>query len=200
MIALAGQVQALTQVINDPAELRAAVAAIQPGDSRGSFGELARYLRTVSEGQKLPLEVHLASDLQKVGHAARIRRSALESRNHAGVSSSRRLRKKLGARKCSRASPRLRSQAREVAGYRHRFRHARGQAHCDAAAQWARAAIEDRGRARKRPRASGVTRPRRPLRVQQGRSAHRRGRQSAGRRPLPLLGRARRSPQGPVHR
>src|SRR6266853_4387671 len=67
VIALGGNVQALTQVITDPAELRAAVAAIQPGDSRGSFGELARYLRTLSEGQKLPLEVHLASDLQKSG-------------------------------------------------------------------------------------------------------------------------------------
>src|SRR5579864_2218744 len=67
VIAVAGNVQALTQVINDPAELRAAVAALQPGDSRGSFGELARYLRTLSEGQKLPLEVHLASDLQKTG-------------------------------------------------------------------------------------------------------------------------------------
>lgn len=67
VIALGGSVQALTQVIADPAELRAAVAAVQPGDSRGSFGELARYLRTLSEGQKLPLEVHLASDLQKSG-------------------------------------------------------------------------------------------------------------------------------------
>ena len=65
VIALAGQVQALTQVINDPAALRAAVVAIQPGDSRASFGELARYLRTLGEAQKMPLEVHLASDLQK---------------------------------------------------------------------------------------------------------------------------------------
>ncbi len=65
VIALAGQVQALTQVINDPAALRAAVVAIQPGDSRSSFGELARYLRTLGEAQKMPLEVHLASDLQK---------------------------------------------------------------------------------------------------------------------------------------
>jgi len=64
VIALAGQVQALTQVTNDAAALRAAVAAIQPSDSRASFGELARYLRTLSEGQKMPLEVHLASDLQ----------------------------------------------------------------------------------------------------------------------------------------
>ena len=67
VIALAGQVQALTQVTNDPGALRAAVAAVQPGDSRASFGELARYLRTLSEGQKMPLEVHLASDLQKSG-------------------------------------------------------------------------------------------------------------------------------------
>lgn len=65
VIALGGNVQAMTQVVSDPAELRAAVQAIQPGDSRASFGELARYVRTLSEAQKTPIEVHLASDLQK---------------------------------------------------------------------------------------------------------------------------------------
>jgi len=65
VIALAGQVQAMTQVSSDPAALRAAVASVQPSDSRASFGELARYLRTLSEAQKMPIEVHLASDLQK---------------------------------------------------------------------------------------------------------------------------------------
>jgi hypothetical protein len=65
VIALAGNVQALTQVVGDPAQLRAAVTAIQPSDSRASFGELARYLRTLADAQKLPLDVHLASDLQK---------------------------------------------------------------------------------------------------------------------------------------
>jgi hypothetical protein len=65
VIALAGQVQALTQVITDQAALRAAVAGIQPSDSRASFGELARYLRTLAEAQKMPLDVHLISDLQK---------------------------------------------------------------------------------------------------------------------------------------
>jgi Aerotolerance regulator N-terminal/von Willebrand factor type A domain len=65
LIALAGNVQALTQVVSDPAQLRAAVTAIQAGDSRASFGELARYLRTLADSQKLPLDVHLASDLQK---------------------------------------------------------------------------------------------------------------------------------------
>jgi hypothetical protein len=65
VIALAGQVQALTQIVSDPGELRVAVQSIQPGDSRASFGELARYVRTLSESTHLPLEVHLASDLQK---------------------------------------------------------------------------------------------------------------------------------------
>jgi hypothetical protein len=65
VLALGGTVQALTQLISDPAELRVAVQSIQPSDSRASFGELARYLRTLSESTHLPLEVHLASDLQK---------------------------------------------------------------------------------------------------------------------------------------
>ena len=65
VVALGGQVQALTQIVSDPGELRVAVQSIQPGDSRASFGELARYVRTLSESTHLPLEVHLASDLQK---------------------------------------------------------------------------------------------------------------------------------------
>ena len=65
VLALGGRVQALTQLVSDPAELRAAVATIQPTDSRASFGELARYLRTLGESARQPLEVHLISDLQK---------------------------------------------------------------------------------------------------------------------------------------
>jgi hypothetical protein len=65
VVALSGTIQAMTQQTIDAGELRAAVAAIQPGDSRASFGELARYLRTLSENAKIPLEVHLISDLQK---------------------------------------------------------------------------------------------------------------------------------------
>jgi len=65
VLALGGAVQALTQLISDPAELRVAVESIQAGDSRASFGELARYIRTLSESTHLPLEVHLVSDLQK---------------------------------------------------------------------------------------------------------------------------------------
>jgi hypothetical protein len=65
VVALGGQVQALTQVVTDPGELRAAINSIQPGDGRASFGELARYVRTLSESTHMPLEVDLASDLQK---------------------------------------------------------------------------------------------------------------------------------------
>lgn len=65
VLSLGRQVQALTQLISDPAELRVAVQSIQQGDSRASFGELARYVRTLSESTHLPLEVHLLSDLQK---------------------------------------------------------------------------------------------------------------------------------------
>lgn len=65
VVALGGQVQAMTQQINDPNELRAAVAAIQPSDGRANFGELVRFSRTLSESTKMPIELHLVSDLQK---------------------------------------------------------------------------------------------------------------------------------------
>ncbi len=65
VVALGGTVQAMTQQTTDPAELRGAVAAIKPSDSRASFGELARFTRTLAESSKMPIEVHLVSDLQK---------------------------------------------------------------------------------------------------------------------------------------
>jgi hypothetical protein len=67
VVALADTLQAMTQQTTDPGELRGAVSAIKESDARASFGELARYLRTLSESTKTPLEVHLISDLQKSG-------------------------------------------------------------------------------------------------------------------------------------
>jgi hypothetical protein len=67
VVALADTLQAMTQQTADPGELRGAVSAIKESDARASFGELARYLRTLSESTKTPLEVHLVSDLQKSG-------------------------------------------------------------------------------------------------------------------------------------
>src|SRR5262249_30988175 len=66
-VALGGTLQAMTQQTTDPSELRGAVVSIQPSDSRADYGELARYLRTLSENTKFPLEVHVISDLQKSG-------------------------------------------------------------------------------------------------------------------------------------
>jgi hypothetical protein len=67
VVALADTLQAMTQQTSDPGELRGAVSAIKESDARASFGELSRYLRTLSESTKTPLEVHLISDLQKSG-------------------------------------------------------------------------------------------------------------------------------------
>jgi hypothetical protein len=65
VVALADTLQAMTQQTADPGELRGAVQAIKESDERASFGELARYLRTLTESTKTPLDVHLISDLQK---------------------------------------------------------------------------------------------------------------------------------------
>ncbi len=65
VVALSGTVQAMTGQTNDPTELRGGVVAIKPTDGRGSFGELARFTRTLAESSKMPIELHLVSDLQK---------------------------------------------------------------------------------------------------------------------------------------
>ena len=70
VVALSGILEAMTQQVSDPNELRAAISAIKEGDSRADFGVLARYLRTLREQADIPLEVHLISDLQKSGQPA----------------------------------------------------------------------------------------------------------------------------------
>ncbi|MCP5111476.1 MAG: VWA domain-containing protein, partial [bacterium] len=55
----------LTQPSPERAELTAAIRTIEPGDSRSSFGELARALRAMTETVREPLEVHLFSDMQR---------------------------------------------------------------------------------------------------------------------------------------
>lgn len=72
VVALSGTLEAMTQQVNDPNELRAAVAAIKEGDSRADFGVLVRYLRTLREQADIPLEVHLITDLQKSAQPAGI--------------------------------------------------------------------------------------------------------------------------------
>lgn len=65
VIVLGGQLEALTQAIDDDAQLRAALQSIQPGDGHASFGELGRYLRTMSESVRGPIDLHLFSDMQR---------------------------------------------------------------------------------------------------------------------------------------
>ncbi len=62
---LGSQLHILTQPIQDTGALRAAVDSVQPGDSRGSFGELARAVRSLADSIHTPIELHLFSDMQR---------------------------------------------------------------------------------------------------------------------------------------
>lgn len=77
VIALSGQAELLTQATGDAAELRAAIASIAPGDGRSSYAELSRSLRSIGDASKLPLEVHLFTDLQKTSAPAQFKDLAL---------------------------------------------------------------------------------------------------------------------------
>lgn len=65
VMTLGSQLHLLTQPVLDPSALRSAVQSIKPGDSRGSFGELARAARSLAESVHTPIELHLFSDMQK---------------------------------------------------------------------------------------------------------------------------------------
>ena len=65
VLALGNTVEIISQPTSDPEALRVAVEGITAGDGRASYGDLARYLRTLASSVKKPLEVHLASDFQK---------------------------------------------------------------------------------------------------------------------------------------
>jgi hypothetical protein len=63
--AFGSQLRLMTKQIEDQAELRAAVQAIQPGDGHGNFGELARAVRAMADLVHTPIEFHLFSDMQR---------------------------------------------------------------------------------------------------------------------------------------
>jgi hypothetical protein len=65
VMALGSQLQVLTQPTQDAGTLSAAVNSIEPGDTRGNFGELARAIRSTAETSSTPVELHLFSDMQK---------------------------------------------------------------------------------------------------------------------------------------
>jgi len=65
VVGLAAQLHLLTQPVQDPGELRAAVSSIRPSDAQASFAELARALRSMTPASPAPVELHLFSDFQK---------------------------------------------------------------------------------------------------------------------------------------
>ena len=65
VLALDSQARFLTQMIDDPAQLKSAVSSLQPGDRRSSYGELSRTLRTLAQASRTPLEVHFFTDAQR---------------------------------------------------------------------------------------------------------------------------------------
>ena len=67
VVAFGSQVHMMTDATDDPAALRAGIQAVEPTDTRGSFAELARALRSMAQAAKTPVEVHLFSDMQKSG-------------------------------------------------------------------------------------------------------------------------------------
>ena len=75
--ALGSELHVLTQPIQDAGALRAAVDGIEPGDSRGSFGELARSVRSLAESIHTPIELHLFSDMQRANMPANFSELAL---------------------------------------------------------------------------------------------------------------------------
>src|ERR1700690_2370099 len=75
--ALGSQLHVLTQPVQDPGALRAAVDGIEPGDSRSSFGELARAVRSLAETIRTPIELHLFSDMQQTNMPANFSELAL---------------------------------------------------------------------------------------------------------------------------
>ncbi len=70
VLAFSRQVSVMSEPSGDQAVLRGAVSAIEPTDSRSSYGDLVRALRSVVQSAQVPVEVHLFSDLQKTSMPA----------------------------------------------------------------------------------------------------------------------------------
>ena len=75
--AFGSELRLMTQPIEDQSALRAAVEAIPAGDGHGNFGELARALRALAGSVRTPIELHLASDMQRSALAGSFSEMAL---------------------------------------------------------------------------------------------------------------------------
>lgn len=77
VLALGSNVHLLTDAIQDNGELRAAIASVEASDTRGSFGELARTVRSMALTAPAPIELHLITDIQRSGLPAGFNELAL---------------------------------------------------------------------------------------------------------------------------
>jgi hypothetical protein len=77
VMSLGSRIQVLTQPSLDSGALRTAVDSIQPGDSRASYGELSRAVRSLAESVHTPIELHFFSDMQKSAMPANFSELAL---------------------------------------------------------------------------------------------------------------------------
>jgi hypothetical protein len=67
VIAFGSRVAAMSEITDDHSTLNGGIDAIEASDSRTSYAELTRSLRSIAQATKLPLDVHLYSDMQKTG-------------------------------------------------------------------------------------------------------------------------------------
>ena len=61
------RVQVLSEVTDDHSSLNAAIDSVESSDSRTSFAELSRSVRSIAQSLKLPVTMHLFSDMQQTG-------------------------------------------------------------------------------------------------------------------------------------
>jgi hypothetical protein len=64
------RVEALSEVTDDKGALDAAIDAVRPADTRTSFAELVRALKSIAQSLGAPLDAHVYSDMQQTGMPA----------------------------------------------------------------------------------------------------------------------------------
>lgn len=65
VLAFASGVRTMTGVTADASVFQAGIRAVEAGDARGSYAELARALRSIAQAAAVPVEAHVFSDMQK---------------------------------------------------------------------------------------------------------------------------------------
>lgn len=65
VLAFGSGVRAITDATDDTSALQAGVRALEAGDSRSSYAELVRVLRSMTQAAGTPIEAHVFSDMQQ---------------------------------------------------------------------------------------------------------------------------------------